>query len=90
MIITALVDLIFGLLDILLFFEIPGLDEDSVNSVLGFIDQLFDIAGDYIGFFIPWGVVSALTLPLIIILNAEHIYHFVMWVLKKIPMLGIE
>ena len=91
MIIKGLVSLVLGLLDILLsVINLPGLDQSTIQSVYDFLDRLFDITSEFIGFFVPWGVVQALIVPLILILNIDHIYHLFMWILKKIPMLGIE
>lgn len=92
MIITALVNLIYGLLSLLLVFDLPQLP-DSFMIILGNIKTymvggvglLRVLVGDTC-----MGVI-AVCFQLVIYLNAAYfLYSFVMWVLKKIPMLNIR
>ncbi len=91
MIITAVLELcemlltiIFGLLP-----DIPNFDSGVLNSLNGFINLIFDNL-DLLGFFIDIELIGALIPWLIIILNFEHIYDFVMWIVRKIPILNIS
>ena len=91
MIVTAVLELcemlltiIFGLLP-----DIPNFDSGVLNSLNGFINLIFDNL-DLLGFFIDIELVGALIPWLVIILNFEHIYDFIMWIIRKIPILNIS
>ncbi|MBQ8029554.1 MAG: hypothetical protein IJ262_09165 [Clostridia bacterium] len=69
--------------------NIPALGEEFEEAV-GFFDTLLDSAQDLINLFLPWDIVR-FGMPLIIIVtNFEHLYDFVMWILKKIPVINIK
>lgn len=89
MIIEKILDLIYKLIDILMVFQVPSLGETSSNIS----DLLSTASSSCIGFidlFIPWNVVKILIPIAIVIINAEHIYNFIMWILRKIPFLGMS
>lgn len=69
--------------------NIPGAGEDFFDGI-AFFSSMLDSAKSLINFFVPWTLVQWGLPILIVVLNFEHIYHFVMFILKKIPMLGIE
>lgn len=52
-------------------------------------DMLYSSRG-IINLFLPWDIVRFGFPIIIVVINFEHIYHFVMWVIKKIPMLGVK
>lgn len=90
MIVKGLLDLLYGIFDVLtLPISIPGIPDgvkeiiatalDYITSGVGILAQFFDM--NYL-----LGLFSIV----IIIEGAVLVYKFVMWVLKKIPMLGIE
>ena len=79
-----LLTIIFGLLP-----DIPNFDSSVLNSLNGFINLIFDNL-DLLGFFIDIELVGALIPWLIIILNFEHVYDFIMWIVRKIPILNIS
>lgn len=68
-----------------LFPNIPSVPVELSSLVDSFFDLIFDNAG-IVGFFLPIDVVK-IALPIaVIIIEFEHIYSLVMWVIKKIPM----
>jgi len=69
--------------------NIPSAGEEFNNAMAYFSDML-EVGKSLIDLFIPWNLVRFGLPLLIVVVNFEHIYHFVMWILKKIPMLGIE
>lgn len=69
--------------------NIPGIGEDF-ETAIEFVDVLFQNAKSMINLFLPWQIVTFGIPLIIIIVNFERIYNFIMWILKKIPMLGIE
>lgn len=70
--------------------NLPAFDDETFNNVLMFLDTLFTNAQELINLFLPWDIVRFGIPVVIIVVNFEHIYDLVMWVLRKIPMLGIE
>lgn len=82
--VTGLINLIFGILP-----DIPQIPSELSSMVDSFFDLIFANAG-LVGFFVPLNV-AKIALPIaIIIINFEHIYSLVMWVVKKIPMLNLK
>ncbi len=69
--------------------NIPGIGEEF-DSAMQFIDVLFSNAQQLINLFLPWDIVRFGIPVIIIVKNFDHIYDFIMWILRKIPMLGIE
>lgn len=92
MIITVLLNLIYGLLSLLLVFNLPVLPETIttlVNSILGYIPTGVGILGVFFGN-TCMGVL-ALLLRLVIGMNAAYMtYSLVFWVIRKIPMLNVK
>ena len=60
-----------------------------LNAVLNIFDLVFDNCS-LIGFFVPLPLVKILLPLVVLVVNFEHIYAGVMWILRKIPVLGIE
>lgn len=90
MIIKALMDLIKTVLQTLLsFIQIPTFPESWTSAVGSFMDLLFENVG-MVGVIIPWPVIK-LGIPILIaIINMDKIYDAIMWILRKIPMLGMS
>lgn len=90
MIVLGILNLVFFLVSkMIILINIPGAGA-QFEQITEFISSMFSNAENLIGFFLPWEIVK-FGLPIVIVLvNAEHIYHFTLWVLRKIPMLGIE
>lgn len=91
MIISSILDLlkflittIFGVLP-----SIPGAPDSIVSGVEGFLDIIFDNVG-LLGVFVPVSTIKVVIPIAIIIINFDHIYKVTMWIIKKIPMLGIS
>lgn len=79
---TAVFKLLFSWLNI------PALSDYNVD--LSLVDTFLESGKSLINMFFPWDLVRFGLPILMIVINAEQIYHFVMWVLRKIPMLGID
>lgn len=92
MIITALLNLIYTLLSVLLVFELPQLPQ-TVTSLLSQITTYVGTGVSIIGIFIgstALGILAVL-LQLVIYMNAAYfLWSFVFWVIRKIPMLGVK
>lgn len=59
------------------------------NSVTGSIDRvmqtIFDNVG-LLGIFVRISTIKLLVPLVIVVVNFEHIYHFIMWIIKKLPL----
>ena len=79
-----LLNTILNVLDVL-----PDMPPFIVDAIDAFMDLIFQ--GIHIlSFFVPLGWVSGFAVVFILVENFEHIYSLIMWVLRKIPLAGIE
>ena len=91
MIIETLLNVIISLFSTLLsFVNIPKIPDETINSVHNTLNSIIEKCAPLIDLVIPYNVAKGLLLIVIAIEIAIPVYHFVMWILKKIPMLGIE
>lgn len=90
MILKAIFDLILGLLKLVFSFlpNVPQLPDNLLTSLNTVYDTIFNNI-DLLGLFVRIETIKILVPLLIIAINFEHVYHFTMWILKKIP-LSIE
>lgn len=92
MIIKALGSLIYGVLSVLLVFDLPSLPDTVTaiaESVKGYISTGIGVLGAFVGRE-AMGVLSVL-LGLVVALNAAYaLYSLVFWVIRKIPMLSVK
>lgn len=89
MIIEMLLDAIYNILRLLFVFELPQLPED----VLSYINTIFDYMVTGAGIlanYTPLGYLMILFGVILAIDAGLLIYHLVMWIIRKIPMLGIS
>lgn len=89
MIIELLLDVIYNIMSKLMVLNIP----DLPTEVHGYIDTAFDyiVAGaGVVANYVPLDYLMILFTVLLAIDAGILVYHLVMWVLRKIPMLGIE
>ena len=90
MILEALLNLIQLLLNVVFgWINIPQFPESLTSSIDSFLDLIFENLS-LLGFFIrPITLTVAIPL-LIILLNFDKIYKLAMYIIKKIPFLGIK
>lgn len=77
--ITLLLKTVFGILP-----NIP----DFPNSLLNSIDNVLNIIFsnlDLLGLFVRIDTIKILVPLIIVVVNFEYIYHFSMWLIKKLP-----
>lgn len=89
MIIELLLNAIYNVLNVLLILDIPQLPE----QVTGYINTLFDYlvtGASILSNYTPLGYLLILFGVLLAVDLGIQIYHFVMWVIRKIPMLGMS
>ena len=80
-----LFDVILNFLDLL-----PDMPEEVLTVLDEFFDLIFTNGWSIACFVIPMDF-ALMLLPLVILVaNFERVYHLIMWVLRKIPLLGIK
>lgn len=91
MIIEAICDQFIKVFTTLLsFITIPQVPEDVFSSVNSTIDTIISRGAELIDLFIPYDIAKTLLLIVIVIELVIHVYHFIMWVIRKIPMAGMS
>ena len=88
MIIKLLLNLIIKIIS-LVPFNIPNFPASVSTYLDTFKGYLQDGIG-FIKFFLPWDYVILLLKIILSIVLALEIYKFVMWVVRKIPMLNVK
>jgi len=80
-----LMDTILNFLDVL-----PSMPDGVVSALNQFFNAVFDYGWNGACFFLPMDFVLVLLPLVLLVTNFEHVYHLVMWVLRKIPFAGIK
>lgn len=87
MILEAIMNLVKVLLNVVfaLLPDVPNFDITLLDSLTKYINMIFNNLG-LLGFFVRISTIKALVPLVIIAINFEDIYHFIMWVVKKLPL----
>lgn len=87
MILKAIFDLILFLLKTIfgILPNIPQLPDSLLSSLNTVFSTIFNNL-DLLGIFVRIDTIKILVPLLIIVVNFEHIYHFTMWIVKKLPL----
>lgn len=89
MIVESIINVIFALIRIpFSLLSIPSLSDYDVD--LSLINEFLNSSKSLINLFLPWDLVRFGLPILIVVLNSEYIYFLILWILRKIPMIGIE
>ena len=90
MILEVLLNLVFGLLKIVFgWISLSSFPSSLTSSIDTFLNLIFDNV-TLLGFFIRPVTLSIIVPILIILLNFENLYKITMWILRKIPFLGLQ
>lgn len=90
MIIESLINLLLSLIKFCFsWLNLPAFPEEFTDLIGDFLDLIFDNVS-LLGFFIRPTTLQILIPALIVVLNFDKVYHFVMWIIRKIPFLNIE
>lgn len=68
---------------------IPGLP-DSIADIGDYINMIVTNGAGIVAFFISPVLLKSLFTVIIAVMSFEEFYPFIMWLLKKIPMVGIK
>lgn len=88
-ILTAFKKIIFGLFS---FIDLPNMSDygTGFSDAFELISQILDSVKSIIDMLFPWEIV-VFSIPIVILIsNFDKVYHFIMWIARKIPMLGIK
>lgn len=88
MIVEGLMTIVKSLLLILLVFELPGLP-DEFNEAFEVFIGLFEYGTGLFALYFPVSIAGFVTIWVAIQIF-KKVYPLIMWVLRKIPMLGIK
>ena len=89
MIIEGLLKIIFNILSLIISqFNVPQAPQEFIDAIPQFF-EILDLASGLIALVLPINL-SVFTVVTVVIMVVEHGYPFIMWVLRKIPFLGIE
>lgn len=70
--------------------KLPGLPQELHDKLFDFIDMIFTNGTNILSLFVRINTIK-LAIPIIIlIINLDKIYNLLMWILRKIPMLGLD
>ena len=83
LIITAITFVLKTVLSILP--NIPQLPNSIMTSLDNVFEVIFDNVG-LLGLFVRISTIKLLVPLVILVVNFQHIYHFVMWIIKKLPL----
>lgn len=89
MITAAVLDIVFSFVfrlfdKFLLYVNIPALSDEVMSNLYDYL-HLFDYAAQFIGFFVPMNVFNYCLSAVFLLFVAEHLYPFLMWIIRKIP-----
>lgn len=91
MIIESICDLFIKFFTGLLkFINIPQIPADVLAQVNSTIDTIIERGAELLDLFVPFNIAKVLLLIVLAIEAGVEIYHFVMWVIRKIPMAGMS
>lgn len=91
MIVQWFADMFYKVLTALLgFINLPEMNTELVDSIFYHVDLIIENGFVLFKFFIPDYVIRVCFPAVGIILGFKYGYYFVMWILKKIPAVGIN
>lgn len=89
MIIEGLLKIIFNLLSLVISqFDVPPAPEEFMTAIPEFF-ELLEFSSGLISLVLPIDL-TPFTVVTVVIMVVEHGYPFIMWVLRKIPFLGMS
>lgn len=90
MIIKGLFELVYALLSIVFApIDLPDLPASVQGIIDRFVDLITSVVG-LVGVFVDMDVVKVLVPVVIVIANLDKLWNMIMFILRKIPFLGIE
>lgn len=74
------------------FLNLPKASEYGidVNDVVTTVNDILNMTISVINLLFPWTIVTRILPLVIIVANLDKVYKFIMWIVRKIPMLGVQ
>lgn len=69
---------------------LPKIDDNVVSSIEDYISLIVEYGESIFTFFVPSYIYKSALILLLAIVGFKYGYYLVMWILKKIPMVGIN
>lgn len=82
--VSVLLQFIFTLLP-----DLPSFDVSLLDSLTKYVNLIFNNLG-LLGFFVDINAIKPLVPLVILVINFERIYHFIIWLINKIPFLNLD
>lgn len=72
--------------------DLPNMSDygTGFQDAFNLITDMLESSKSLINLFLPWDIVRFGLPIVIVVMNFEHIYDFLMWVIRKIPMINIR
>lgn len=82
--VSFLLQFIFTLLP-----DLPSFDVSLLDALTKYVNLIFNNLG-LLGFFVDINAIKPLVPLVILVINFERIYHFIIWLINKIPFLNLD
>lgn len=82
--VSVLLQFIFTLLP-----DLPSFDVSLLDALTKYVNLIFNNLG-LLGFFVDINAIKPLVPLVILVINFERIYHFIIWLINKIPFLDLD
>lgn len=82
--VSVLLQFIFTLLP-----DLPSFDVSLLDALTKYVNLIFNNLG-LLGFFVDINAIKPLVPLVILVINFERIYHFIIWLINKIPFLNLD
>lgn len=90
MIVKGLFELVYSLLSVILApFSLPGLPE-GIQSIFDEVLKYITGAVGLLSVFVRPSTLKLMIPAVILVINAKHIWDGILWIVRKIPFLGME
>ncbi len=91
MLIQWFCDLLFRIWDGLFsWVNIPKFDDALINDINLYIDTILVNGRGLVSFFVPTKIFDTLLIILLGIISIKYTYFVVLWIIKKIPVAGMQ
>lgn len=91
MIVENLMDALVAIFGAVLgMFNIPQIADETIQSVNSQITEIIEVGSGFANLLLPMNIVKVFLGIVILVEIGIDLYHFVMWVIKKIPLASVS
>ena len=73
-----------------IFPTLPPFPAEGLTAINSYVSLIITNAGSLLGLFVDLNTVKVVLPIVLVLIEFEHVYGLVMWLLRKIPFLGIK